>query len=246
MDKALNLFMDTSDLCMVSVATMHREFFVRNDYEWWYKVQPGDICVDVGACVGMFTAHALDSGAAKVYSIEPNKKFLKAIANNTWQYIVDQPEQKVFLVPYAIGSEKGHTDNVFYTDDFETKSFAHFIKRYNIDKIDYLKIDCEGGEYDVLSKENLDFCINNVKHIAVECHLRASADGPEKLLKFRDEFLNPLMATGKFKMNFMNENWGKILKDDWRIRHASGEFMIYLTKKQLTSTAKFVSMVVDK
>ena len=81
--KALNLFMDTSDLCMVSVATMHREFFVRKDYEWWYKVQPGDICVDVGACVGMFTAHALDRGAKKVYAIEPNPKFLKAIVNNT-------------------------------------------------------------------------------------------------------------------------------------------------------------------
>lgn len=241
--KALNLFMDTSDLCMVSVATMHREFFVRKDYEWWYKVQPGDICVDVGACVGMFTAHALDRGAKKVYAIEPNPKFLKAIVNNTWQYVIDEPEQKVVPIPYAIGSEMGHTDNVFYTDEFEVKSFAYFLDRFNIDKIDYLKIDCEGGEYDVLSKENLDFCINNVKHIAVECHLRASTDGPQKFIKFREQFLRPLIDTLQFDMNFMEDTMKNRIWNDADIHAMRGEFMIYLTKKQLTSSENFVSMV---
>jgi FkbM family methyltransferase len=229
-DKALNLFMDTSELCMESVKTMHNEFFSRMDYDWYYKVEPGDVCVDVGACVGMFTAHALDRGASKVYAIEPNPKFLKAVINNTWQYIVDEPTQKVVPVSYAIGSDMGHTDHVFYTDEFEVRPFSYFLEKFEIGHIDYLKIDCEGGEYDVLSKENLDFCINNVKHIAVECHLRASDDGHDKFIKFRNEFLKPFIDSGKFRMRFMNNNISEILWDDKRIRNTGGEFMIYLTK----------------
>jgi|TARA_B110000967_G_C18872061_1_gene555998 hypothetical protein len=228
-DKALNLFMDTSELCMKSVKTMHNEFFERMDYDWHYKVQEGDICVDVGACVGMFTAHALDRGASKVYAIEPNPKFLRAVINNSWQYIVDEPEQKVVPISYAIGSDLGHTNHVFYTDDFEVRPFSYFLSSMKIEKIDYLKIDCEGGEYDVLCEENLEFCLNNVKHIAVECHLRASTDGAEKFIKFREEFLKP--ALDVFEMRFMNDQLKKIIWDDYRIRNTGGEFMIYLTRK---------------
>ena len=76
----------------------------------------------------------------------------------------------------------------------------------------------------------MDFCINNVKHIAVECHLRASDDGHDKFIKFRNEFLKPFIDSGKFRMRFMNNNISEILWDDKRIRNTGGEFMIYLTK----------------
>jgi FkbM family methyltransferase len=32
----------------------------------------------------------------------------------------------------------------------ETITFDTFISLYNIDKIDFIKTDCEGGEYDIL------------------------------------------------------------------------------------------------
>ena len=224
---ALNVHMDTGSLCMKSVSIMHNEFFVRKDYDWWYKVQPGDVCVDIGACVGMFTAHALDSGAAKVYAVEPNKELMKSVINNCYDYVVDQPEQRLIPVDAAIGSDPGHTNFVFYTDDFKTISFKDFIARYNIERIDYLKLDCEGGEYDVLSEENLDWVRENVKHIAVECHLRASPDNPAQFLNFRDKFLKPYINEGRVRyMDKSMEN--RIWNTDAIMNQRPGEFMIYI------------------
>jgi FkbM family methyltransferase len=42
-------------------------------------------------------------------------------------------------------------------------TFKTFIDLYNIEKIDFLKIDCEGGEYDVFNLENFEWVKNNVK-----------------------------------------------------------------------------------
>jgi FkbM family methyltransferase len=223
--QALNLYMDTADLCMATVSTMHNEFFKRCDYDWWRKVQPGDIVVDIGACVGMFTAHALDRGASKVYSLEPNKKFMKTIINNMYDYIVNEDEIRFIPVDYAIGSKPSHTNFVFHTNEFKTMSFKEFIDRFKIEKIDYLKLDCEGGEYDVLSKENLSWIKDNVKHIAVECHLRASENGIEDFIKFRDEFLAPFLSTNKVR--YMNPYISKCIYNDLEINRM-GEIMMYI------------------
>lgn len=225
--KFLNVHMDTSNLCMASVSQMYDEFFVRKDYDWWYKVQPDDVVVDIGACVGMFTAHALDLGAKRVYAVEPNKDLMKCVIENTQEAVTSWP-QRVIPVEYAIGSDPSHTNFVFYTDDFKTMSFKQFINRYDIYHIDYLKLDCEGGEYDVLSEENLEWVRNNVKHISVECHLRASSDGPEKFIEFRDKFLRPYLAEQRVK--FQQPHMIKAIYNDEAILNKRyGEFIMYIT-----------------
>jgi FkbM family methyltransferase len=225
--KFLNVHMDTSNLCMASVSQMYDEFFVRKDYDWWYKVQPDDVVVDIGACVGMFTAHALDLGAKCVYAVEPNKDLMKCVIENTQEAVTSWP-QRVIPVEYAIGSDPSHTNFVFYTDDFKTMSFQQFINRYDIYHIDYLKLDCEGGEYDVLSEENLEWVRNNVKHISVECHLRASPDGPEKFIEFRDKFLRPYLAEQRVK--FQQPHMIKAIYNDEAILNKRyGEFIMYIT-----------------
>lgn len=58
-DKNLNEYIDATGIPMRSLGTMYHEFFKRMDYDWWYEVQPGDVVVDLGACIGMFTLHAV-------------------------------------------------------------------------------------------------------------------------------------------------------------------------------------------
>jgi len=70
MIKALHNGMSVQGLNdLETLNTMWTEFFVKETYDWWRKVQPGDTVMDIGACVGMFTCRALDLGAKTVYAI---------------------------------------------------------------------------------------------------------------------------------------------------------------------------------
>jgi hypothetical protein len=40
---------------------------------------------------------------------------------------------------------------------YSTTTFEKIVKEYNISKIDFLKFDCEGGEYSIFTKENYEF-----------------------------------------------------------------------------------------
>ena len=50
----------------------------------------------------MFSCHALDSGASKVYMIEPNQHLLKTAINNTLPYVINEVESKVVPCHAAI------------------------------------------------------------------------------------------------------------------------------------------------
>ena len=57
-----------------------------------------------------------------------------------------------------------------------------------MNQIDFLKTDCEGGEYDVFNDKNFDWINSNVKKISGEWHL-GSAELKDKFRKFRDLYL---------------------------------------------------------
>ena len=65
----LNKNMDMGFLDMDHVANMRKEFFINKDYEWWGQVKEGDVVVDIGTCVGMFSCHALISTTVIVLEI---------------------------------------------------------------------------------------------------------------------------------------------------------------------------------
>ena len=169
------------------LAILYNEFFSRQDYRWWYEVHPGDIVVDIGGCIGMFTCLALDSGASKVFTVEPNPSLAKTILENASMHIFNKKDSPVTIINKAIGSNTSFLKNVFGNklpeyefpnadltkeefNSIELISFKELLEQYDIKHIDYLKIDCEGGEFNILTTENLDFIKNNVKHIAVDFH----------------------------------------------------------------------------
>lgn len=233
--KALNENIDCGLLSVHHIANMRNEFFVRKDYEWWGKVQPGDVVVDIGTCVGMFSCSALDEGASKVYMVEPNKELLKLAMKNTQEYVISKPISPVVPIHAAIVSDESHIKQIYNPQeagDYERLTFRQLLNAYNIDKIDYLKIDCEGGEYDILTTENLEWIDKNVKHIAVEVHTRHYENGGWDFIKFRNEFLKYFIDKGVVR--FMSSNLNTAIYNDSAILNKNynvfpPEFMIYIT-----------------
>jgi FkbM family methyltransferase len=141
------------------------------------RIHDGDIVVDVGANIGIFTRWAYQEGASKVISFEPDRRYFKLLKLNS------DPRTILFnaAVSDSIGTITLHESehlggsNVFFvpgsTIGYEVRAYTlnHLFESGLVDKIDFLKIDTEGSEINILkgiSDENL----MKVKNIAMEYH----------------------------------------------------------------------------
>lgn len=188
--KNLNQNLLTEGLSISDVQTLYHEFFYRKDYTWWRDVNKGDTVVDLGACVGFFTCHALDRDAARIVSVEPSRKHLKTLVRNVSDSYIDKGTIPVQPIHAGIGSTANHFGNVFSDDsEYKRMSFLDLVVDYDIPNIDYLKIDIEGGEYGIFTEMNFPYLKNNVKHIACEFHMNAYKGCVGQWQKFRDGLL---------------------------------------------------------
>jgi len=134
--------------------TFQDELEIRN---LWWHINPGDVILDVGADLGSYTLPALVAGALKCYtwSIYWRDVLASNIALNGWQ-------DKVVINGYGLWSENGW---LFSPPDLEQLSFSKekigersfqvhtldaAVEFLNIEKADWLKIDIEGAEFEML------------------------------------------------------------------------------------------------
>ena len=140
-----------------SKTTVIEEIFHKDLYQKLFKVESGDVVVDVGASIGPFAIKILGNRPKKVYCIEPNKEFFPALQKNT------KHDNSVICINKTIKRYKE------FPKDFR---FNSFIKSYNISKIDFLKIDYENIGHNILNTENHDWIKENVKKIVAKFNLK--------------------------------------------------------------------------
>jgi hypothetical protein len=90
--------------------------------------------------------------------------------------------------------------------EMETITFSKFINLYNIEKIDFIKTDCEGGEYDIFTQDNLEFLTKNVKKIVGEWHLK-TPELKEKFRNFRDNILPQFKKFEVYSIDEIDIQW---------------------------------------
>ena len=170
------------------------EILVNRVYEKIREVKEGDIVFDIGANVGAFTKSIIDKKPSHVYCVEPSDSMVRSLTKN----LIGCP---VTIIDKAVSDDVGTQTvsegiHIYHnsTDQFQTITFEELVK--NVDHIDFLKIDCEGGEYSVFTEPNYDYIKNKVKHIAGEWHLWGVPDAVNNFKKFRDLYL----IDSKFKV----------------------------------------------
>jgi FkbM family methyltransferase len=167
-------------------STTYHEIYNRQDY---FKgdciINPGDVVVDCGGNVGIFSSLAIDMGASRVLSFEPFKENYELNKKNNpnaevFNLAVSNKSDEDVELLYTHTSNGGHTivNSEFNRDPghfqhknlyVKTINLDDIISRNFIDNIDFLKIDTEGSEIKILeglSDENLD----KIKSIALEYH----------------------------------------------------------------------------
>jgi len=142
-------------------------------------VAENDIVFDIGFNYGFFTLDALTYKPKKVIGFEPNPKLVKLFN----ELDIDSVE----LHQVAVSDKAGIT--IFYENNFSGKSSIHSdinsdtsSNSYQInicsfndmaeqyDVIDYLKVDCEGAEYEIFESIPKEFLTNRIRKIALEFH----------------------------------------------------------------------------
>lgn len=183
----------------------YHEIYTREDYfKGDCRIQPGDVVVDCGGNIGLFTSIALDMGASRVLSFEP-------FPNNFELNRKNNPIAEVFNL--AVSNKTDDTIELLYTptgngghtiiaSEMQRETPGHFehkniyvktitlndiISQNYIDHIDFLKVDTEGAElmiFEGISDENL----SKIRCIALEYHHNVFNYDEEVYSKFQSRF----------------------------------------------------------
>ncbi len=160
------------------------EIFNNNIYEKFFEVEEDDVVLDVGSSIGPFTYSILNKKPKHVFCVEPSESEFTTLIKNT----IGSP---VTHINKGLSDTNGivECDQLFGGEShMESITFEKLVKLYGLNKIDFLKTDCEGGEYEIFKQENMSFIKENIKKIAGEWHLRSPKD-KVRFRYFRDNIL---------------------------------------------------------
>jgi len=222
---------------------VEQEVFHMNVYQKFVDVNPGDVVVDMGASVGPFTYKIKENNPGKVYCFEPHSELYKDLVKNT-------SYDGVVHINKAIGKIDGlevqrglFSEKTIYTatgeneQTVETITWKTFVEENNIDKINFFKIDCEGGEYDIFNEENLQWVKENVDYIVGEWHL-TDPELKEKFRTFRDKFLTAFENYDVFSFDEVDIKHD--LFTEWFLEYY-GTINIYIDNRQKTPVVQLDS-----
>ena len=177
------------------------------DYErYGCYIQEGDVVLDLGGNIGVFAHRAETRGASSVISFEP--------VTPTFNCLIKNRGTKTLVYKNAVGGKNGFTTFVIPTDfthigggtsegqdlSLIGRQIIHservIIVGINeifenlVEKIDFMKIDIEGGEVDVL--ENIsDENLKSLRCLAAEFHKTY-----DEFDKFQTDFIDRMTNLG--------------------------------------------------
>ncbi len=194
------------------------EIFIDQSYEKYNPINPDDVVLDIGANIGMFTIKAAQNIGenGRILAIEPEVKNIILLKENT------KDLKNVFIITRAVGNTTGEEDLLVFP-----LSGTHFIapgvkpntgqkiKRVKIDKIDnivrefgldiinFVKIDVEGWEMQVL--KGAENSLGKIKFFSIGSYHTVSQkhEITEFLEKRNFKVLNDKDKTYAWNLKFM-------------------------------------------
>ena len=164
-----------------AVLLILKEVFLERTYADYFPFYEAATIVDIGAHYGFFTLFAAKNtdAQARIYAFEPATANFKRLQNNLKAHDLDH----VVAEQFAVSDQNGMVDiylgrsennSIFQRGEGASESvpaitLAEIFNRYQIDSINFLKMDCEGAEYPILFQlpENL---FQKIQTISLEFH----------------------------------------------------------------------------
>ncbi len=160
------------------------------EHEWIASQNPakavkrGDIVIDCGAHVGVFTRNALGHGAEKVIAVDPDPTQVECLRRNFAEEIA---AGKVVVVPKGVWSSEGSLtlhigsgnsgmsslviDRGGASVEVPLVTIDQLVEELRLPRVDYIKFDIEGAEREAL-KGGLETIRNDRPRLMVESYHR--------------------------------------------------------------------------
>jgi len=177
------------------------EIWVRKYYNpKGFIIKEDDLVIDIGAHIGIFAVFAAQFAKnGKIYAFEPMPENFEMLRNN----IGINKSTNIISVNKAVSDKKGEKElylskdntgehSFIFNEDkskkvkVKTISLKDIIDEYNLTKINFLKIDCEGAEYEILLNSPQDI-FHKIEKISMECHYIDKTRNIFSLKKYLEE-----------------------------------------------------------
>jgi len=160
-------------------------------------LEGGWTVIDIGAGLGDFTIQAAkDHPRSRVFAYEPFPESFALLQHNLRLNGVEN----VTAFPFAIGADDGEMElRVVSAEAVQHTTVSHATQRESVrvpsltldraladlrlERCDYLKVDCEGAEYDIFFNAS-DATLGKIGHICLEYHDGVTPHAHDELSRF--------------------------------------------------------------
>ncbi|CAD7803923.1 hypothetical protein CHRY9390_01150 [Chryseobacterium aquaeductus] len=181
-----------------------------------YELDENSTVFDIGGYKGEFARDIFCKYQSNIYVFEPLKEFYEICVK---RFIKNK---KIHCYNFGLADKSFDTEinisdnasSIFNVEGAKTKirleSIVNFIQTNQIDVIDLMKINIEGGEYDLLESLIENKLIHKFKNIQVQFHDFVIENPRERMVKIQKELSKTHSLT--YQYDFVWENWK--LKDN--------------------------------
>jgi FkbM family methyltransferase len=179
-------------------------------FRYDFDLNEDSIVLDLGGFKGQWSSDIYARYNCNIMVFEPVRLFYTKISERF------QKNKRIKVFNLALGgSMRQETINICedgssifgqsqLKETIEVEDIATFLNHQNIKKVDLIKINIEGGEYEVLTRLIETGIINNIKQIQVQFH-NVEKDSVSKMERICHELRETHVPTFQYK--FVWENW---------------------------------------
>jgi len=182
---------DWGNFTTEGVYTIQREVINEKVYRFFRDIKPGDRVLDLGCSVGAWMISVVDQEPATAILVDGSTSFIELAKTNLKQSLRENNVGVNYYTNIIIDPDSPSAQSLMDADKI---TFKEFREKNNLGRIDFMKMDIEGGEYSVLADENIDWILGNVEFISMELHLRDANNSDstynrDRFIEFRDKHL---------------------------------------------------------
>lgn len=205
-----------------------KSVFEGREYANYFPFYKQATIIDIGGHFGYFSLFASNQAHlnSKIYTIEPSRSNYNQLNKN----IQDTGKNNIESFRLAIGDENrncklflGTSENhsIFHdysllnqqsgkADHIEMQTLEQFILNNQIEKVDFLKLDCEGAEYKIIASTPKSI-FQKIDRIVMEFHdVKGEKYHPEDILEKLSSLGFEIMEF-RYQPTTQNLNYGKII-----------------------------------
>ncbi|TSC79463.1 MAG: FkbM family methyltransferase [Parcubacteria group bacterium Gr01-1014_29] len=201
-----------ADLFMILTCVVDRQYNPPG-----FEIQKDDIVIDIGGHIGSFSLLAAAyAPEGHVYTFEPDPNNGMLLQKNS----AANKLKNISIEQVAVSGTTGQRN--FYVNSLNTAesglyglqtkrasipihsiTLLDIFQRYNITCCNFLKLDCEGAEYEILFGTPASY-LKKIEKIAMECHNPSYFNIPN--MQYNQESMKKFLRSNGFAVTEVKEN----------------------------------------